>query len=144
MNWSMTGQIDYAHPPPSPMSALHPPDITHVMNSPRPSLLFITLPLLCIIVSGNWRAKNRVGLGTRLQFWIYAFEHPSSCIPHTLLHFMMFTSCNKAEDDKIEETAREYLICSVYKLPRDLCPVHCWITFSCICVVNIQVGLQLW
>jgi len=47
---------------PTPPNQLN---VTHVMNSPKPSPFF-TLPLLCIIVNTNQRTRNGVGLGTRL------------------------------------------------------------------------------
>ena len=37
-------------------STLCPPDVIHVIGVPRPSLLFTTLPLLCIILNANQRA----------------------------------------------------------------------------------------
>ena len=52
--------------PSSPMSTSHPPDISHMMSIPRPSLFFAALPLPCIILNANRRTKNRGGLGTRL------------------------------------------------------------------------------
>jgi len=33
---------------------LHPPNVTHMMNAPRPSLVFTALPLHSIIVDANW------------------------------------------------------------------------------------------
>ena len=53
---------------PLPLTSLsRPPDVTHVMNAPRPSpFFFCTLPLPCIILNANRRTKNGVGLGTRL------------------------------------------------------------------------------
>ena len=55
MNYLRTGRIVYGTLPPK--STSHAPGVTHMVNAPRPSLFFITLPLLCIIVNTHQRAK---------------------------------------------------------------------------------------
>ena len=57
----------------TPMSTSHPPDIIHMMNSPRPSLLFAALPFPCIIVNANQRTKNGVGWE---QGYMWTMVHP--------------------------------------------------------------------
>ena len=46
------------------MSTSYPADVIHMMNTPRPSLFYSTLPLLCTAVNAN-ESKNGGGLGTR-------------------------------------------------------------------------------
>ena len=43
-----------------------------MISLPRPSLLFAALPLPCIILNANQRAKTgELGLGTRLSLSLY-------------------------------------------------------------------------
>ena len=65
--WSLVYMLFECRLPPPPMSTLHPPDIIHVRDVPRPSL-FHALPSPCIILNANQRTKNGVGLGTRLCY----------------------------------------------------------------------------
>ena len=65
--------------PHAPTSTSCPPDLTRVLNSPRPSLFYAALPLPCVIVNANQRDKTNkkteqnktkktgVDLGKRLQ-----------------------------------------------------------------------------
>ena len=55
INWSKTARIDYGPCPPT--STSHPPDVSHMMNSPRSSTFFTALRLPCIMVNANWRAN---------------------------------------------------------------------------------------
>ena len=56
--WS---QVHYLNVDPFPSSYVKstscPPDIAHVISVPKPSLFFTALPLLCVILNTNWRAK---------------------------------------------------------------------------------------
>lgn len=56
---------------------VHLSDITRVIDTPRPSLFYSTLPLLCTAMNAN-ESRNRGGLGTRLNL-AYIYIHSVVC-----------------------------------------------------------------
>ena len=56
---------------------VHLSDVIRVIDTPRPSLFYSTLPLLCTAVNTN-ESKNGGGLGTRLNL-AYIYIHSVVC-----------------------------------------------------------------
>ena len=67
-----------------------PLNVSHVMNSPRPSMFFTAFPLPCIIVNTNRRTQNGLGLPTKLI--LNCFNHIISTLL-SLFHYFKVTLC---------------------------------------------------